>query len=99
MAPGRRKARPSPEGTAAAAGIPARLGAQGRLVLPSEVREAVRLRTGDRLLVVVEEDGILLLTPAQGARRAQAIVRRHVPQGRDLVEELLEERRREARGG
>ena len=73
------------------------MGAQGRIVLPVGVREAVHLKTGDRLVVVVEEDGILLLTHEQAIRRAQATVRKYVKPGRDLVKELIEERRREAR--
>ncbi len=72
------------------------MGAQGRIVLPAGVREAAHLRPGDRLIVVADEDGILLLTPVQAVRRAQAIARRCIPAGRDLVRELLEERRREA---
>ena len=74
----------------------ARIGAQGRVVLPSEVREAANLKQGDRLLVIVDEDGIHLVTPLQGIRMAQAIVRRFARPGRDPVAELLRERREEA---
>ena len=74
-----------------------RMGANGRVVIPAEVREALRLRSGDELIVVVEEDGIRLLTVAQAVARAQAIVRRYVKPGRSLSKELIRERRREAR--
>jgi AbrB family looped-hinge helix DNA binding protein len=74
-----------------------RIGAQGRVVLPSEVREAANLKQGDRLLVIVDENGIHLLTPLQGIRMAQALMRKYRIPGRDPVKELIRERREEVR--
>ena len=77
----------------------ARVGAQGRVVLPSEVREAANLRQGDRLIVVVEKDAILLLTPAQAVKRVQAMARKYrrpgILESRELIRERREEVRRE----
>ncbi|GLV48946.1 hypothetical protein TJA_20490 [Thermus sp. LT1-2-5] len=73
------------------------LGAKGRLVLPKEVRKALGLKEGDRILLRVREDGTLELLPArQVARRARGRFA-HLLQGQSLVEELLAERREEAR--
>ena len=38
----------------------ARLGPAGELTIPADIREAARLRAGDRLAVVVTERGVLL---------------------------------------
>ncbi len=74
-----------------------RMGAHGRVVIPAAVRERLHLRQGEELIVVVEEDGILLLTAEQAVRRAQAILRPYIKTGRSLSKELIRERRAEAR--
>jgi AbrB family looped-hinge helix DNA binding protein len=71
---------------------------QGRLVIPAECRAAAGIKPGDELLVeAVGEGELRLRTPAQAIRAAQAIVACHVPKDRDLVAELIAERRAEAR--
>ncbi len=72
-----------------------KIGAGGRLVIPGELRHALGVSTGDTLILVLESDGIRLLTPRQAVTRAQALVRRYVPEGRELSRELVEERREE----
>jgi bifunctional DNA-binding transcriptional regulator/antitoxin component of YhaV-PrlF toxin-antitoxin module len=57
--------------------------------------EALGLKEGDVLFARVENGEIHLLTPTATARRAQAIVREFVPEGVSLVDELIEDRRRE----
>jgi AbrB family looped-hinge helix DNA binding protein len=72
-----------------------RVGPDGQLAIPATIREALGLKEGDALIPIVE-NGELHFLPLQAAvRRAQAIVRRFVPEGVSLVEELLEDRRRE----
>jgi len=44
----------------------------------------------------LDEEGLRLYTPAQAVARAQALVRRHIPEARDLADELISERRAEA---
>jgi AbrB family looped-hinge helix DNA binding protein len=74
-----------------------RMGANGRVVIPSEVREALRLKRGQPLIVVVDDGKILLLTVPEAIRRAQDMVRKYVKPGRSMVKELIRERREEAR--
>jgi len=57
------------------------------------------LRPGDEVVLVLEEDGLHVLTAEQAIRRAQARVRRHVPAGRRLSDELIADRRTEAERG
>lgn len=72
------------------------LGAQGRIVLPAHVREEAHLKQGDRLIVIVEDGGILLLTPLQAVKRVQAMARKFIRPGTRASEELIRERRLEA---
>jgi AbrB family looped-hinge helix DNA binding protein len=73
------------------------MGDGGRLVIPAEFRRELGLLPGALVVISEMEDGDLRVsTPAAGLRRAQDLVRRYVPAGDSLVEELLAERRQEA---
>ncbi|MBI2872579.1 MAG: AbrB/MazE/SpoVT family DNA-binding domain-containing protein [Chloroflexi bacterium] len=76
--------------------VKAKLGEGGRLVIPAEYRKSLGLKPGDEVILVLEEGEVRLLTPHRAVRRAQALVRRYVPEGRRLADELLRERREEA---
>ena len=73
-----------------------RLGKQGRLVIPAVLRRALGLRPGDRLIARQEGDRIVLEKREEILSRVK---RRFavVPAQVDLVEELLAERRAEAK--
>jgi AbrB family looped-hinge helix DNA binding protein len=73
-----------------------KLGANGRVVIPAEYRKALGLSEGDDLLLRLEDGELRLSSRAAAIRRAQAIVRRRVPEGVSLSGELIEERRAEA---
>lgn len=77
----------------------AKLGEGGRLVIPVEYRRALGVEVGDELVLVLEEGSMRVLTPQEAVRRAQALVRSYVPEGRRLSDELVAERRRESRLG
>ena len=68
----------------------------GRIVIPAEYRKALGLKVGDEVILVLEGEEVHLLTPRQAIKRAQDMVRRHVPEGVSLVDELIAERRAEA---
>lgn len=73
-----------------------RLGAGGRIVVPAAYRKALEMRSGDALVITLD-DGELRIVPLRRAiQRAQARVRRYVPAGVSLAEELLAERRAQA---
>lgn len=73
----------------------ARLGPQGRLVIPANLRKALHLKAGDCLLVRREGESIVL-------ERADAVEQRlrarfsHIPKNISLADELIAERRAEA---
>ena len=76
--------------------VKTRLGKGGRVVIPAMYRKALHLKPGDDVVLVLEDGEVRLVTPQRAVERAQALVRRYVPQGRDLSEELLRDRREEA---
>lgn len=69
----------------------------GRLVIPARHRKALGLKTGDEVLLRLVDGELRILSQAEAVKRAQAMVKRHVKRGRSLVDELLTERRVEAK--
>lgn len=68
----------------------------GRLVIPANMRKAVGLKPGDKVILVAGDDGLRVLTVEQAVREVRQWVRTFVPPERSLVDELLQERRQEA---
>ena len=68
----------------------------GRIVIPVSIRRALKLQTGQDLLLAFDGESISLLTRAQGVNRAQEIVRKYVRGTPSLVDELIAERHAEA---
>jgi AbrB family looped-hinge helix DNA binding protein len=78
----------------------ARIGPNGRIVIPAPFRRALGLEAGDAVVVVLDpRGGLRLLTPEQAIARAQELVEAYVRKGRRLSRELLEERKQERRRG
>lgn len=74
------------------------MASNGRLVIPANVRSELGMQDGGNFIVHVQ-DGQIRLEPIHAAvARAQAIIRRYVPEGANLVDELTDDRRREAEG-
>jgi AbrB family looped-hinge helix DNA binding protein len=76
--------------------VRARLNENGRIVIPSSIREAVGLQRGDEVIVWAENGEVRIATAIQRARRAQQLVRKYVGEGVRLSDELIADRRREA---
>ena len=66
------------------------------MVIPAEYRKALGIGPGDEVILVLEDGEVRILTRQRAVKRAQALVRRYVPEGRSLSEELRQERRAEA---
>ena len=72
------------------------LGAGGRVVIPAGFRRALGMKPGERLIVQRVGDELRIYTQREGIRRARELVRKYVPEGVSLVDELIAERRQEA---
>ena len=72
------------------------IGSDGRVVIPIEMRRAMRL--GDRGVVTAKVvDGELrLISPATALKKAQELVRNLVPSNVSMADELIAERRDES---
>jgi AbrB family looped-hinge helix DNA binding protein len=74
------------------------VGDRGRVVLPSEIRVQLGLKPGSRLLLSTEKDGSLRLRPYRTvADQNRGMLAGLTPTDKSMVEELLAERRQEAR--
>lgn len=76
--------------------IKAKIAEGGRIVIPAEYRKKMNLKPGDSVILLMEDDEIRITTFKQSIKRAQELVRRYIPEGRSLVDELIQERREEA---
>ena len=74
----------------------AKLTEGGRIVIPSEYRQALGLQIGDEVILRLEDGEVRIYTPEQAIKHAQEIVRRYIPEGRSLSDELIAERRMES---
>jgi AbrB family looped-hinge helix DNA binding protein len=76
----------------------ARLDRSGRLVLPAAIRGELELREGDEVVFLAgaSPGEVRLLPRREAVRQSQALVRKHIPADRKLVEELIRTRRRDA---
>ena len=77
--------------------VTARLSENGRIVIPAEIRQKLELSPGDTVLLSVE--GYVLKIEPQRARirRIQESMRQFLPPDRVLSDELIADRREEAR--
>jgi AbrB family looped-hinge helix DNA binding protein len=74
-----------------------RMSEKGRVVIPIEIRKALGMEAGGTLDLRVEDGELRVSTLRSRIRRAQERVRRYVPAGVSLAEELSAERREAAK--
>ena len=73
------------------------VGEKGRIVIPAPMREALGIRPGDTIEMRYEDYELKVSTRRARIRRAQERARCYIPKGVLLSEELIAERREEAR--
>lgn len=69
----------------------------GRLVIPASFRRALGLEDGGDVTLRLEEDELRIVTRRQQLAKARALVRRYIPEGKSLSDELIRERREAAK--
>ncbi len=65
----------------------------GRMILPAELRRALGVGKGDRILIQAEGDRIEITTTQRARHRAQERFRALVPDGEPVVDTFLAEKR------
>ena len=68
----------------------------GRIVIPTKLRQALGIEIGENVTLSVKNNTLQITTQKEALRRIQALVRKHVPEGVSLVDELIKDRREEA---
>ena len=76
--------------------ISVRVERSGRILIPAAVRRQLNLKEGTEVILRVSETGIQMGTREQALARIRKRLRRYIPEGRLLSEELIQERRAEA---
>jgi len=70
----------------------------GKIVIPAELRRELGFADGDRLVLEREGETLVVKSYRQVVREVQQAFRPYQPQdGRSMVDDLMAERRREAR--
>lgn len=71
--------------------------ANGKIQIPPHLLEQLELTEGQEVEIEIEKKSLQVsLSASERIRRAQAKVRKYVPENVSLVDELIEDRRREA---
>jgi AbrB family looped-hinge helix DNA binding protein len=75
------------------------LDSAGRVVIPAAIRKRMGIKPGDEVMLWFEvaENELRIYTREHGIRKAQEIVCSRIPAHISLVDELIAERREEAR--
>ena len=68
----------------------------GKLVIPASMRRELGLSTGDTVLVDIDDGELRVRSVSRAIERARAILRKYVPEGVSIADELIADRRREA---
>ena len=72
------------------------IGRDGRIVIPAAMRQAMGVKDGSPLVLLVKGEILEVFTVDAWVRRLQEAVARVVPEHVSLVDELIADRRREA---
>jgi AbrB family looped-hinge helix DNA binding protein len=100
-APGLAEAAAPPLAAAAPQGIRHRMSlrvdAGGRVLIPSAVREAMQIGEGDTVLAWLEDGELHVVSSQVALRQAQELARKLIRGAGTLADELIAERREEAR--
>jgi AbrB family looped-hinge helix DNA binding protein len=75
----------------------ARVGAGGRIVIPSQARDQLHLDEGSEVVIELADDALRISSLKQAIQEIQAYCRQFVHEGESVADELIRERREEAR--
>lgn len=73
-----------------------RVDKHGRIVIPAEFREQLKIEPGTKVRLWVEDGELHLMSLDEGIRQAQAMVAKYTGGRKGLVDEFIADRRREA---
>lgn len=74
-----------------------RIDKKGSVVIPATFRKALGVKAGDQVILRIEDDELRITTMQKRIERARRHVRKYVRPGVSLSDELIAERRAEAK--
>ena len=74
-----------------------KIGEAGRIVIPAEMRSAMMVKPGDTVTAEVVDGEFRIVSPKVALKRVQALAEKYKKPGVSVVDELIAERRAEAR--
>jgi len=77
--------------------VKSKLNDNGRIVIPAEIRSKMGIKPGDTLILTLEGDVLKVESQMARIRRIQESMHALIPGDRLLSDELIEDRREEAR--
>ena len=86
-----------PENVTSQRNVTSRLNDNGRIVIPAEIRQKMGIKSGDTLFLTLEGEVLKVESQLARIRRIQESMRALIPGDRLLSDELIAERREEAR--
>lgn len=76
--------------------IRTKIGAGGRIIIPSIIRQKLHMSVGDEVIIHVKEEELYITTTEHALLKIRAKVKKHNREKISLVDELLATRRAEA---
>lgn len=70
-----------------------KLGRKGQMVLPKEVRDSLGVKEGDHLVVTLQGEEALLITPERYARMTEGLLKGMWGKSKEGLEDYLERER------
>ena len=74
-----------------------RINENGRVVIPAAFRKALGINPGDVIILRLDDDELRITTMKSRIERAQRRARQYIKPGVSLVDELIAERREQAK--
>jgi AbrB family looped-hinge helix DNA binding protein len=74
-----------------------RVNENGRVVIPASIRKTLGIHPGDEIVLRVEDDELRITTLRNRIRQAQRLVQQYLKPDSSMADELIAERREEAK--
>lgn len=68
----------------------------GRIVIPAKMREAMGIKVGKNVTLIMKNDSLEITTRDKAIRKIDEFMKPYIVHGRSVVDELIAERRQEA---
>jgi AbrB family looped-hinge helix DNA binding protein len=69
----------------------------GRIVIPAKMRNALGIKVGNNVTLTLKNGALEITTRDEAFRRIEEMMKPHIKPGRSVVDELIAERRQEAK--